>query len=129
MTIAVPLFGLRVSPRFDCAPDMMLVTVDGGEITSRQRFSMGQINSLARINWICQRGVDVVVCGGITRFSMRSLTNRGLQVFPWVTGDAEEIIEMFLSGRLRSGLVVEAGKRQRRWRCRGRRGNAPWVMD
>ena len=129
MTIAVPLFGLRVSPRFDCAPAMMLVAVEGGQITSREEVSMGQINSLARINWICQHGVDVVICGGITRFSVRILMDRGVQVFPWVMGDVEEVMGMFLSGRLRSGQVIEAGRRQRRWRCWGRRGNTPWFMD
>jgi predicted Fe-Mo cluster-binding NifX family protein len=128
MTIAIPLFGSRVSPRFDHAPNMLLITADGEKITGRERCSMGAQNSLARVNWLCQRGVDVVICGGISRFSLRSLTRRGLRVFPWVTGDIEEVIQLLLSGQLRSGLVIGPGGRCRRWRRRGKEEGAPWFL-
>lgn len=128
MIIAIPLFGSRVSPRFDHAHTILLVTVDGGKIAGMERCSMGGQNSLARVNWLCQRGVDVVICGGISQFSLRSLTRRGLRVFPWVTGDIEDVIGLLLSGQLRSGLVVGPGGRCRRWRRRGKWEGAPWFL-
>jgi predicted Fe-Mo cluster-binding NifX family protein len=128
MTIAIPLFGSRVSPRFDHAHDMLLITVDGEKIAARERLSMGEQNPLTRVNWICQRGVDVVICGGISRFSLRSLTRRGLRVFPWVTGNIEEVIQLLLGGQLRSRLAVEPGGRCRRWRQRRKGQGAPWFL-
>lgn len=128
MTVAIPVFESRVSPRFDHAPDMLLITVDGENITRRERFSMGGQNPLARVNWVYQRGVDVVVCGGINRFTLRCLIRRGVRVFPWVTGDIEEVIQLLLRGQLRSGLVVGPGGRCRQWRRRGKREGAPWFL-
>ena len=128
MTIAIPLFGSRVSPRFDHAPDMLLITADGEKITARERFSMGGQNPLTRVNWVCQRGVDVVICGGISRFTLRYLTRRGMRVFPWVTGDIEKVIKLLLSGQLRSRLAVGPGGRCRRWRRRGKEEGAPWFL-
>ena len=125
MTIALPLFGSRVSPRFDCAPAMLLVTVADGQITGKETISMEDRNSLARANWLCQRGADVVICGGISCFSLRLLADRDLRVFPWVAGDIDDAIRLFLSGQLRSGLVIGPGGRRRRWRCRGRGGGFP----
>lgn len=128
MTVALPVFSSRVSPRFDCAPDVLLVTVDGSRITGRERCSLQGRNPLARVNWLCQRGVDVVICGGISRFSLRSLINRGLRVFPWVTGDVEDVVQLFLSAQLQPGLVIEHGERPRRRHRRGVKGGRPWFM-
>jgi predicted Fe-Mo cluster-binding NifX family protein len=128
MTIALPLFSSRVSPRFDCAPDVLLVTVDGDRITGRERCSLLGRNPLARVNWLCQRGVDVIICGGISRFSLRSVMNRGLRVFPWVTGDVDDAVRLFLSGQLQPDLVIEPGKTPLRRRRRGKGGGTPWFM-
>ena len=128
MTIAFPVFSSRVSPRFDCAPDVLLVTVDGDRVTGRESCSLQGRNSLARVNWLCQRGVDVIICGGISRFSLRSLMNRGLRVFPWVTGDVEDTVKLFLSGQLQPGLIIEPGKRPRRRHRRAKGGCTPWFM-
>ena len=120
MTIVFPLFGSRVSPRFDCAPAMLLVTAAGGEVTGREIVSMEGRNSLDRVNWLCQQSVDVIICGGISCFTMRMLTDRGLRVYPWVTGDIDDALRLFLRGQLQSGLVIGPGGSRRRWRCRGR---------
>ncbi len=35
MKVAIPIFGPRVSPRFDCAPSLLLFTVEDGKVVER----------------------------------------------------------------------------------------------
>jgi predicted Fe-Mo cluster-binding NifX family protein len=119
--VAVPMFSTRVSPRFDCAPAMLLATVQDSRIVARETVQVNAPNPLSRINWLCRQGVQAVICGGLSRFSMRMLTDRGVQVFPWVAGDAEDALRLFLDGRLQAGPSVGPGGRGRRCRRRGGR--------
>ena len=121
MIVAVPLFSTRVSPRFDCAPAMLLATVEDGRIVARQTVQVQIPNPLARINWLCRQGVQTVICGGLSRFSMRMLMDRGVQVFPWVAGDAEEVLRLFLDNRLQASAMNGPGGRGGRRRRRGGR--------
>jgi len=119
--VAVPLFSSRVSPRFDCAPAVLLATVQDGRIIARETVSAAESNPLARINWLSRRGVRAVICGGLSRFSMRMLIDRGVQVFPWVAGDVEDALGLFLDGRLQAATMIGPGGRGRRCRRRGGR--------
>lgn len=119
MIVAVPLFSSRVSPRLDCAPAMLLATVQDGRIAARRTAQMEELNPLARINWLSRQGVQAVICGGLSRFSMRMLMDRGVQVFPWVSGDADDALQMFLNNRLQAAAMTASGGRGRRCRRRG----------
>ncbi|MFC1683480.1 NifB/NifX family molybdenum-iron cluster-binding protein [Candidatus Zixiibacteriota bacterium] len=121
MTIALPLFGSRISPRFDCAAQVMLARVEDGRVVARESVATEAQHCLTRINWLCQRGVQVVICGGISGFSLRMLKDRGLRVLPGLTGDAEEVLQLFLDGRLRSNQFKSGGRRRR---CQQRGGGS-----
>jgi predicted Fe-Mo cluster-binding NifX family protein len=126
MIVAVPIFSSRVSPRLDCSPEMLLATVKEGRIVAREMAQVNGRNPLARINWLCRQGVQVVICGGLSRFSLRMLMDRGVRVFPGVAGDVDDALRMFLAGRLQAGLFIGPGGRGRR--CRRRRGSG-WPPD
>jgi predicted Fe-Mo cluster-binding NifX family protein len=119
--VAVPIFRARVSPRFDYAPAMLLATVEDGRIVAQETTQVNERNPLALINWLCRQGVQAVICGGLSRFSMRMLMDRGVQVFPWVSGDVDDALRLFLDHRLQAGLMIGPGGRGRRCRRRGRR--------
>ena len=130
MIVAIALFSSRISPRFDCAPAMLLATVKDGRIVARQTVQAQEVNPLARINWLSRQGVQAVICGGLSRFSMRMLLDRGMEVFPWVSGDAEDALRLFLDGRLQAGTMIGPGGRGcRRRRRGGRRSNRPSAQS
>jgi len=119
MIVAVPIFGSRVSPRFDCAPSLVLATVEEGKVTTRETIPIRQNNPLSRITWLCQQGIGVVICGAISGFSFRLLTDRGIRIFPWISGEVDDALQLFLAGQLKSGLIIGPGGRGRRCRRRG----------
>lgn len=77
-TIAITVFGTRVSSRLDCAESVLLVTVDNNTVKKRERVRPVQFNPLEKINMLIKLGVDAVICGGITEVC----SNRFNDYFP-----------------------------------------------
>jgi len=116
MRVAVPIFGTRVSPRFDCGQTFLVVEVSDGKVGSAERVSDGATNALQQIRWLRELGVDVVVCGAITCFRLRHLAANGIQVFPWVFSEAGEALAALARGELTDTAPP-------RGRCRYGRGH------
>ena len=100
MKVAISLFGPFVSPRFGYAPEIVLVTIEGDEIVSRERLYTGGLSIPHLLNHLSASNVDAVICGGINGFCYRRLVSRGISVVPDVRGDAETALQLFLRGRL-----------------------------
>jgi predicted Fe-Mo cluster-binding NifX family protein len=126
MKAAIPIVGTCVSPRFDCGAALLVAEIDGGVVTSRQEVVDGASNSLQRVARLRELGVEVLVCGAVTGFLLRHLAANGIRVFPWVSGEASEVLDSLTRGR--SPLAaVPALRRGRSWRARGcGRGGRCW---
>ena len=129
MKVAISLFGPLVSPRFGYSPEMVLVTIEGGEVVSRERLYTGGLNIPHLLNHLVASNVDALICGGIDGFCYRQLVSRGITVVPDVRGDAETALRFFLRGRLRPRTDCRGkGKRF----CGGRGswfGEANWGVS
>ncbi len=116
MKIAIPLFGSRVSPRFGYEPEMLIVDIEERKEINRQTFSTTGLGIPQRISLLSSLSVNTLICGGIDILCLRSLSGRGFQIIPGVIGEADEVLEYFLSGKLKEGQCVRGGKRFRRGR-------------
>jgi predicted Fe-Mo cluster-binding NifX family protein len=117
MKIAIPLFGSRVSPRFGCESEILIVDIEQGKEINRRTFSTIGLGISHQISLLSSLGVDTLICGGIDIFCRRSLSARGFQLIPGVIGEADEVLKYFLSGKLRKGQCVRRGRQS----CNGRR--------
>jgi len=104
MKIAIPLFDRRVSPRFDCAPDFLLASVENSEIVKRQELSASRWSRQERVEKLSELGVETLICGGNGRLSEGLLTFKGVKIYSWVSGIAEDGLRTFLRGQLESGI-------------------------
>jgi len=100
MKIAIPTFATRVSPRFDCAQFVLVVTINEGRAPERQELAASDWALHERINRLLELGVDTVICGGIDRWSAASLQSAGVTVYGWVTGEVEDALSALLQGDL-----------------------------
>ena len=129
MKVAIPTFNSRVSPRFDFAPKVLIATVDKGKIVEREHYSLISLNTIRRGILLREHGVDVLICGGISNFSVRLLSENGIKVIPMVAGELEDVLEQFALGHLVASPVsfAQKGKGGRhgllRGKCRGGRRN------
>ncbi len=116
MKIAIPTFGTRVSPRFDCAQSVLVVNVDDGGETKRQEVAAAHWAPHERINRLLELGVDTVVCGGIDRWSTASLQSAGVTVYALVAGEVGNALSALVQGDLDAEAATEG-----RGRCACRR--------
>ncbi len=101
MKVALPVFGSRVSPRFDFAAEVVLATLHNSRVVEKTREPFAGKNVLERVGFLLNRGVGVIICGGISGFCVRLFAQHGVRVIPFAGGDAEDVLEAFLGGGLR----------------------------
>ena len=117
MRIAIPVFGKRISPRFDCAPGLGLFEVERGEVTNSREISCEGWGDIDRVSKLRDLNVDTLICGGLPEYLQSILRQRGIQVIPWIAGNADEALSLFLKDRLVQGMVMCSVK-TKRFRCR-----------
>lgn len=125
MKIAIPIFGNRISPRFDFSPEMWIIDVEGAKVVGQEKLPTANLNLPQRLEQITSNGVNKVICGGMDGFCQNQLGSRGIDVVQDVIGEAEIVFDLFMRGRLRPGLCCEGRGRRRfcAWKkgSRGRR--------
>lgn len=128
MKVAIPLFGSWVSPRFGFAPEMLIVTIEGRGVSSQHKVLTNHLTPMQRINQLSDLGIEVVICGGIDCFCCRQLNNLGISIVSDVAGEADEALDLFLKGILRTGY--RAQRRKSRGCGKGKKFSAlPWIIS
>lgn len=117
MKVAIPIFGPRVSPRFDFAPALLILTLENGKIVERAELPLSTWNIWQRVEKMKELQVHTLICGGIDGNSERMLKSQQIEVIPWVAGEAEKALHFFLKGKLQPGMVVYrgCGRRRQQW--------------
>jgi len=121
MKVSIPTWAGRVSPVFDVARQLLVVTFEEGREFSREQAAIEETQMLARVKRVTQLDVDVLICGAISVPLEAMLVSAGVRVIPHTCGAVEEIIQAFESGHLTDKKYVMPGCCGRRRRFRGRR--------
>ncbi len=92
MTVAIPLFGERVSPHFSTARVLLVILVQEQTVSSTMRLHFSTDSLSERKLKILSLGVEVLVCGGIDRGTEEWLEKRGIRVISNIAGEAGEVL-------------------------------------
>ena len=106
-TIAIPVFGNRISPRLDYTVSMQLITIESGSIKGRETIKLIAHSSLEKINMLIELHPDVIICDGVSKLSYDKLINHDIAVFPWIHGEVDTIIKKYLEGKLRQSNIQD----------------------
>ncbi len=100
MKIAVPVWNDSVSNVFDFAGKLLLVEFDNGKEVSRSEIPLRVQSLPERAGGLKQLGVNVLLCGAISRALANMVTASGIEVLPYVTGRVDDILQAYLTGQL-----------------------------
>ena len=111
MRIAVPDWKGRVSPVFDVARELLVVDFEGGQELQRSVERLEPTLLPLRADGLVRRGVNVLLCGGISAPLLRMLEARGMRVIPGISGDVDQVLQSHLAGQLPDGRFAMPGWR------------------
>jgi len=100
MRVALPVWNGRVSPVFDVAEHVCVLDVKDSAATHRTEH---RIEDQSRVATLWGLGVDVVVCGAISRELEAALWVAGIEVVAEICGPVDRVIDAFLRGVLAEG--------------------------
>ena len=131
MRIAIAHWQGRVSPVFDVSDRLLLIDIANGRKQSRQDISLSARDPFDRAKEVSDLGVDVLLCGAISRVLETALCDAGVQVFGFICGGIETIITAFLLGQLSNSRFLMPGcsgkRKTSRFGCnqRGKQKSSP----
>ena len=97
MTIAIPIHGDRVMPRFGCTREVMVISVEAGTVLEAKRLTAAT-QDLQPV--LAEEQVSLVICGGIhPRFQQR-LREQRIDVVWGAVGPWRDVLQAYLDGTL-----------------------------
>lgn len=100
MKIAIPIYCDCVSNVFDFAHKLLIVDIESGKETKRSETNMESQSLPQRADQLKTLEVDVLVCGAVSRMLANMVTSSGIEVFPYITGNVENVLEAYIAGQL-----------------------------
>ena len=96
MLVAIPTWQGRVSPVFDVATRLTLMTLEGPAALETTEVAFTLQSVAARVEQLAQWKVNVLLCGAISGCLERLLKQRGIHVVPYVCGPVHEVLRNYL---------------------------------
>lgn len=100
MKIAVTYSDGEVFQHFGHTEQFKIYTAEGGKVLSSQIVGTDGSGHGALAGFLREKGVEVLICGGIGGGARAALLQAGIQLFGGVTGGADEAVQAYLAGSL-----------------------------
>ena len=121
MNAAFAIWKQRIAPVFDVCRQICLIEVTAGAIVAQRIENIPEGGAVAKVSYLAEHQVRVVVCGAISRVMEAAIVGAGIQVIPFVAGDWQEIANAWLAGTIGEDRFAMPGCCQRQRHCRRQR--------
>ena len=131
MKIAIPIYNDGISSVFDFAHRLLLVDIKNGKEANRSQVALESQLLPQRTGQLKDLGIDVLICGAISRSLANMVITSGIHVLPYITGSIDDVLQAYLTGQLVKpefsmpgcwpGARRGFGRRRRGCQWRGRR--------
>jgi predicted Fe-Mo cluster-binding NifX family protein len=98
--VAIPVWEGRVSPVFDAASTLLVCQLQDKSEIARFETCLDEKFLTRRASRIEGLGIDILICGAISRLFQNLLADSGIEVISWVSGTAEDVLKAYLDGTL-----------------------------
>ena len=109
MNVAIPVWEGRISPVFDAARCILVIGVEGDAECARCEIHVGEMALPARAKKLSELGVELLICGAISREFADLLKSLRIAIIPWIAGELDEVLPAFLAGKFPDPLFVMPG--------------------
>lgn len=100
MRLALPLWESKISPVLDSATRLLVVDVEDKDELSRSEIHLDGMDLPMKCRKIRDIGVDVLICGAVTRQLAARLKASGINIVPGISGRLDDVLHACFHGNL-----------------------------
>jgi predicted Fe-Mo cluster-binding NifX family protein len=108
--VAIPRMGEFVAPCLEYCATMAIFTIQAGEVVEQCDVPLRSQDPFDRVRLLRDQQVHTIICGGIQDTYEDALRASGMRVVSWVSGKVDDLVELFLRGRLTDASSPGAGR-------------------
>lgn len=122
MKVALTVWEGRISPVLDTARSVVIANVENGTKTAQRDEMLSEESPQGKIAQLRALGVEVLVCGAVSRPLANFVSSSGIRLFPFVSGELGDVLEAVIKGKIPDtafsmpGCGCQHGRRFRGWR-------------
>jgi len=121
MKVGISVWEDRISPVLDGSEQLLVLDIEDGKEIGRDEVELLETYLPFRARKIAGLGLDVLICGAVSRPLAAMLTNSGISLVGWANGNIDDVLEAFLNGELETSdfaalPAVRGGRGARRFR-------------
>lgn len=105
MKVAVTYENGEVFQHFGHSEAFKLYEVEGGEVKSSEVVPTNGSGHGALAGFLRERGVEVLICGGIGAGAQNALAEAGIKLYGGVSGSADSAVQALIEGNLSYSLI------------------------
>ncbi len=90
----------RIAPVFDVVRQIHVVEANAGQVVRETQESLADDLPVQRALHLAELGIDILVCGAISRTLHDMVAANGIRIIPFVAGGLREVIQAWLAGGL-----------------------------
>jgi predicted Fe-Mo cluster-binding NifX family protein len=96
----MPVCAEEIATTTDFARELLVADCEGSQEVQRSRFLVEESLPANRARRIAGLGIQVLICGAISRALATLIQDSGIHIIPLVSGSVNSVLESFLTGRL-----------------------------
>ncbi|HQL00667.1 MAG TPA: NifB/NifX family molybdenum-iron cluster-binding protein [Smithellaceae bacterium] len=100
MKLALSVFKDCISTVFDSAEQLIIVETDGTANSRKTAHKLFAADPIKRATELKTLGVEVLICGAISRPMQSSIRSQGIAVHPFVRSAVEDVLSAYQNNRL-----------------------------
>lgn len=112
--IAQAILENRISPVFDVSESIRIFEIENRMIMNRTDLVFSSKDPYGKARILAEAGVDTLICGAVSNPFSEALVAYGIEIIPFVTGEADTVVAAYIGGCLNGAAFAMPG-------CQGRR--------
>lgn len=112
MKLAMPVWNDCISTVLDFADCLLVVDCESEGIHNRSVVDLAGTSMTERATRLRELGIQVLLCGAVSRPLDRMLTAAGIEIIPFLRGRADDVLDAYFAGQLFEPGFMLPGCRQ-----------------
>ena len=100
MKVGISVWEDRISPVLDGSNRLLVIDIEDGEAAGRREVELDEAFLPFKARKIAGLGLDVLICGAVSRPLAAMLTNSGISIVGWANGSVDDVLRAFLNKEL-----------------------------